>query len=743
MLPEYRAPFCSSSMRISSRRLEREYGSSLNAGDFVYRAFIIASLVLTGAIATPAINAQRVIYPPSQRGTVSDDYFGTRVPDPYRWMEDLNSPKTLAWVGTQNQFTNSYLAQFPLRDSLRSRLTELFNYARVTVPQTIPGNRLFYRRNTGLQNQSVLYMRTGWDGPPITVLDPNSLSADGSIALEESTPSPDGRYLAYSLAQGGADWRTVRVRDLASMRDMPDTLHWVRFSGLSWTRDGRGFFYSRYPDPPQGMSLSAALSGHAVYYHVLGTLQSQDALTFGRPELAHYFVGCTVGDDGRYVFCTASAGADNRNRLYFADLGDPMHPNTAAPLVPIVNEDIAQFQVIDNIGSTAYILTDDGSPRRRVIALDLATPDRSHMRTVVPESGFSIESAVMSGGRIVVQYLEDVKSIVRVFDTRGLARGAIPLPGVGTVSSLSARNDSPEMFYAFTSPLVPATVYEYNVESRETKLFEQVKLTFDPNAYETRQVFATSKDGTKIPLFITMKKGTVLDGSHPTILYAYGGFDISVLPGFNPTIPAWVERGGIYVTTNLRGGGEYGEAWHEAGMLTKKQNVFDDFITAAEHLVSERYTSPSKLVMQGGSNGGLLVGAITTQRPDLFAVALPAVGVMDMLRYDRFTGGAAWVTEYGSSSNEAMFPILFKYSPLQNIKTGACYPATLATTADHDDRVVPSHTFKYIATLQAAQECARPVLVRIETQASHGYRPTAKLIAEIADELTFALVNTP
>lgn len=703
---------------------------------------VLSSLVVAGAVATSALNAQRVKYPQSQRGKVSDVYFGTRVADPYRWLEDLDSPQTRAWTRTQNQFTESYFAQFPLRDTLRSRLTELFNYPRVGVPEMIPVNRLFYRRNTGLQNQSILYMRAGVDGAVTTVLDPNSLSSDGSVAFEESAASPDGRYLAYALAQGGADWRTIHVRDLASMHDVPDTVSWVRFSGLSWTRDGRGFFYSRYPEPPAGKSLSAALSGHAVYYHLIGTPQSKDVMIFGRPELVRYFVGCTVSDDGRYLFCTASAGADNRNQLYFADLRDPMHPDLTAPLVPIVAEDAAQYQVIGNVDHTAYILTDENSPRRRVVALDVATPDRAHMRTVVPESGFAIESAVMSGGRIVVQYLEDVKSIVRVFDTDGRPLGAIPLPGVGTVSGMSARNDTDEMFYSFTSPLVPATVYQYNVQTRETKPFERATLTFDPNEYETREEFAVSKDGTRIPLFITMKRGTTLDGSHPTILYGYGGFDVSLLPGFSPGIPAWVERGGIYVTANLRGGGEYGEAWHKAGMLANKQNVFDDFIASAEYLVSHGYTSSGKLVLQGGSNGGLLVGAVTTQRPDLFAVALPAVGVMDMLRYDRFTGGAAWATEYGSSSDSAMFPILLRYSPLQNIKPGICYPATLATTADHDDRVVPSHTYKYIATLQAAQECSRPVLVRIESQGSHGYRPTTKLIAELADVLTFALVNT-
>ena len=693
------------------------------------------------SIEAPAAEAQRVTYPKTEKGTVSDNYFGTAVADPYRWLEDLDRPRTRAWVATQNAFTASYLAQFPLRDTLRARLTELFDYPRVSVPELTATPRLLFRRNSGLQNQAVLYMRDGPTAPIVKVFDPNTLSADGSIAFEESAPSPDGRFVAYATAQGGADWRTVRVRDLASMQDLADSLHWVRFSNLSWTRDGRGFFYSRYPEPPAGKSLSAALSGHSVYYHALGTAQTSDHAIFARSDLVRYFVGCSVSDDGRYVFCTASPGADNRNRLYYMDLGDPMRPNVAAPLRPIVDEDIAQFQVIDNLGSTLYLITDDGSPRRRVVSLDLATPDRAHMRTVVPEGRFAIEAAVAADGRLVIQYLEDVKSIVRVFDVHGVPLGAIPLPGVGTVAGMSARNDAKEMFYVFTSPLEPATVYRYNVESRETRPFEAGRLTFDPAAFETREVFTSSKDGARIPLFVTMRKGTILDGTHPLMLYAYGGFDVSLLPSFNPAIPAWVERGGIYVTANLRGGGEYGEAWHSAGKLEKKQNVFDDFIAAAEYLVRERYTSSARMVMRGGSNGGLLVGAVSTQRPDLFAVALPAVGVMDMLRYDRFTGGAAWATEYGSSSIATQFPYLFRYSPLHNIKPGACYPATLATTADHDDRVVPSHTYKYIASLQNAQACSKPVLVRVEAQASHGYRPTNKLIAELADELAFALSN--
>jgi prolyl oligopeptidase len=680
---------------------------------------------------------------------VVDTYFGTRVADPYRWLETVSSPQTQAWIRAQNAFTSSYLQQFPLRDTLRARLTQLYDYPRTSLPTVLPNGRTFYRRNTGLQQQSLLYTRasstSSTPAAAVTLLDPNLLSIDGSVALQEWAPSPDGRYVAYALAQGGADWRTVHVRDVHTGDDLADSLQWVRFSGLSWTRDGAGFYYTRYPTPAPGTELTAPLANAAVYYHRVGTPQLQDPVVFWRPELAHYFVGCSVTDDGRYLFCTASAGADNRNRLYVAPLGDPMHPAVTTPVTPIVDEDVAQYSVIDNIGSIAYIVTDDQAPRRRVVALDLRTPDRAHMRTVVPESKYAIESSLMAGGRIVLQYLEDVKSIVRIFAPDGLPLGAIPLPGVGTVSGMSGRNDSDRMYYAFTTPLLPSTVYSYDVATRESHVLEPTKLTFDPAAFETREAFATSRDGTRIPLFITMRTGTKQDGTHPTMLYAYGGFDVSLTPSFAPLIAAWVERGGIYVTANLRGGAEYGEAWHRAGMREKKQNVFDDFIAAAEYLVHERYTTPARLAMRGGSNGGLLVGAVSNQRPDLFAVALPAVGVMDMLRYDRFTGGAGWVTEYGSSSDSTMFPVLYKYSPLQNIREGTCYPATFATTADHDDRVVPGHTFKYVAALQYAQarakDCLRPVLLRVETQGSHGYLPTDKQIAELADELTFAFVN--
>ena len=720
----------------------------------VRSSLIVLAAVIAIAVLLPlrSARAQHIRYPSTPRGHVVDTYFGTRVADPYRWLETVSSPQTQAWIRAQNAFTSSYLQQFPLRDTLRARLTQLYDYPRTSLPTVLPNGRTFYRRNTGLQQQSLLYTRapstnstSSATATAVTLLDPNLLSIDGSVALQEWAPSPDGRYVAYALAQGGADWRTVHVRDVHTGDDLADSLQWVRFSGLSWTRDGAGFYYTRYPTPAPGTELTAPLANAAVYYHRVGTPQLQDPVVFWRPELAHYFVGCSVTDDGRYLFCTASAGADNRNRLYVAPLGDPMHPAVTTPVTPIVDEDVAQYSVIDNIGSIAYIVTDDQAPRRRVVALDLRTPDRAHMRTVVPESKYAIESSLMAGGRIVLQYLEDVKSIVRVFAPDGLPLGAIPLPGVGTVSGMSGRNDSDRMYYAFTTPLLPSTVYSYDVATRESHVLEPTKLTFDPATFETREAFATSKDGTRIPLFITMRTGTKQDGTHPTMLYAYGGFDVSLTPSFAPLIAAWVERGGIYVTANLRGGAEYGEAWHRAGMREKKQNVFDDFIAAAESLVHERYTTPARLAMRGGSNGGLLVGAVSNQRPDLFAVALPAVGVMDMLRYDRFTGGAGWVTEYGSSSDSTMFPVLYKYSPLQNIREGTCYPATFATTADHDDRVVPGHTFKYVAALQYAQarakDCLRPVLLRVETQGSHGYLPTDKQIAELADELTFAFVN--
>jgi prolyl oligopeptidase len=652
-------------------------------------------------------------------------------------MEDLDSPDVAAWVAAENQVTFEYLAKLPERDRFKQRITELWNYPKVTIP-VHEGGRYFYQKNSGLQRQSPLYVRGTLTAPAELVLDPNVLSPDGSHSLAQWMPSPDGRQLAYGLSEGGADWETIHVRDLASGKDLADEVRWMRFSALAWTKDAKGFFYSRYPEPPKGKVLEAALSGQALYYHRVGTPQSQDRLIYTRLDLPTWFIAGTVTEDGRYLLVFMSKGSDNNNRLYYADLGDPKTPNIGAPVKPLVEADDAEFAAFGNVGPTLYLRTDRGAPNRKVIAVDVRHPEVSAWTTIVPDGKEAIETVALIGGRLVIQYLVDVQSRLSLFGLDGRPQGDIALPGAGTIAGIGGREDSPEIFYSYSSPLFPTSVFSYDAMAKSQLPFEAAMPPVDVTQYETKQLFANSKDGTRVPLFLTARKGLVLDGSHPTMLYGYGGFSISTLPAYQADLPAWLEKGGIWVTVNMRGGAEYGEAWHKAGNLEKKQQVFDDFIAAAEYLVKEQYTSPARLGMMGGSNGGLLVGAVEQQRPDLFAVALPAVGVMDMLRYDRFTGGRAWVTEYGSSSDATQFAYLMKFSPVHNVKPGTCYPATLVTTADHDDRVVPSHSFKFTAAMQAAQTCNRPILIRIETQASHGYRPTDKRIAELADQWAFA-----
>jgi prolyl oligopeptidase len=677
-------------------------------------------------------------YPPSKRGDVVDDYHGTRVADPYRWLEDLNGADTKAWIAAQNALTASVLQAAATRDAVRKRLTELFDYPRVSLPVREAG-QLFYRRNSGLQKQAPLYVRASPSAEPRLLLDPNALSDDGSISLSEWSPSPDGRYLAYGLSEGGADWSEVRVREIGTGQELPDRVRWFRFSSIQWTKDGRGFFYARFPEPPKGEALSAELRDHQVFYHRVGTPQELDLAIYSRKQLPKYFVGAGTTDDGRYLIVTLSNGTDPRNRLFYADLGDPIHPNLQAPILPIVDEDIAELTVLGNAGPVLLVRTDLGAPKRRVVAIDpRAKLAPSAWKTVVPESKDALESAVVAGGKLFLQYLVDVKSEVRIFSLAGTPQGLLPLPGIVTVAGMSGRQQDDELFYLVTSPLYSSTVFRYDTAAKAQAPFDAAKPRFDPLRYETRQVFYASKDGTRVPMFVTAKKGLSLDGSHPAWLYAYGGFSISMTPHYRSDLPVWLEMGGVYAQPSLRGGAEYGEEWHRAGMFEKKQNVFDDFIAAAEYLIREKYTSPARLVIEGGSNGGLLVGAVMTQRPELFAVALPEVGVLDMLRYDRFTGGSAWAVEYGSAQAEQQFAYLIKYSPLHNLKPGTCYPATLIVTADHDDRVVPSHSFKFAAALQAAQGCSNPALIRVETQASHGYRPTDKLIAERADILAFA-----
>ncbi|HXB26477.1 MAG TPA: prolyl oligopeptidase family serine peptidase [Gemmatimonadaceae bacterium] len=699
-------------------------------------------LIAAAFVGASAASAQGLTYPTASTDATVDTLFGTAVPAPYRWMEDLNAPGIHSWVTSENALTADYLSKIAGRDVLKQRLTALWNFPKVSLPRReVHGQVWFYQKNSGLQRQAVLYVRRGASGAPSVLIDPNQLSPDGSISLAEWSPSPDGRYVAYGLSEGGSDWRDVHVREVATGHDLSDTVSWVKFSGLVWTQDGGGFYYSRFPAPSAAEKLSASLTNQTLYYHKVGTPQSADIKIFALPAKPTWFVNCEISEDGRFLIVATSPGAEPRNTTALAALGDPMHPKVDAPIVPISDAADGLYTVIDVIGSTEYILTDKNAPKRRVIAVDLAHPDPSQWRTIVPEGEHEIEDAVITGGRLTLLELVDVKSTLRMVSLTGAPLGTIALPGIGSVLGLSSRADSPELLYSFQSPLYPETVFRYDIKTGERHPFDPPTLPFDVSQYQTQEVFYTSKDGTKVPMFITAKKGLKLDGSHPTMLYAYGGFDINLVPTFSPTIPLWLELGGVYATANLRGGAEYGEAWHHAGMREKKQNVFDDFIAAAEYLEREKYSSPAKMVIQGGSNGGLLVGAVEEQRPDLYAVALPAVGVMDMLRYDRFTGGAAWTGEYGSATDSTAFRYLIKYSPVQNIRAGVCYPATFVTTADHDDRVVPSHSYKFTAAMQAVQHCDHPVLIHVETEGSHGYLPTDKRIANTADLIAFTAAN--
>jgi prolyl oligopeptidase len=701
------------------------------------RPFALAALVTAlPATAQTVARSGALTYPATRTVEVVDRIGSATVADPYRWLEDLNAPETAQWVAAENAVTNAYLGTLPMRAPLKARITELWNYAKVSAPRW-QGGRWYYSRNTGLQRQNVMYARTTLDGPEQVVLDPNALSPDGSIALSGFVPSPDGRYVAYGQSEGGSDWSTYFVRDLKTGRTTRDTVRWVKFSGLSWTHDGRGFFYGRYPEPSAAEKLRGALRDKKIYYHAIGTTQAADRLIYARPEEPTLFISAGLDETGRYLLVTTNKGTSAKNELFVADLENPKRPNLAAPIRPLFTGHDAAYDPIGVVDGVVYLLTDRNAQRRRVVAAPLASPGVDRWRTVVPEGRNTIERADLVGGRLAVVTLEDVAGAIRFYRLSGTPQETVQLPGLGSVGVLTARFDRPELFYTFTSPLVPATVYRYDAAEKRSIAFEPPKLTFDPSRYLTTRVFYPSKDGTKVPMFITHRRGLALDGANPTMLYAYGGFDATTNPTFRPDVPAWLELGGVWATANLRGGGEYGEAWHEAGMKEKKQNVFDDFIAAGEYLVQRKYTSPAKLAIMGASNGGLLVGAAMEQRPDLFAVALPAVGVMDMLRYHKFTGGGAWATEYGSADDSTAAPYLRAYSPLHNIVEGRCYPATLVTTADHDDRVVPSHSFKFTAALQKAQGCAKPVLIRIETQGSHGYRPTDKRIAELADEWAF------
>ncbi len=679
-------------------------------------------------------------YPPTRAGDDAEDYHGRRVPDPFRWMEDLESPEVEEWIAAQNDLSTRYLSSLPLREWFEQRITELWNYPKVSLPAAEAGT-LFYQRNSGLQKQAPVHARAGLSSPAVPVLDPNALSDDGSTALMAFAPSPDARLLAYALSEGGADWQTVHVRDLATGRDLDDRVRWMRFSDISWTKDGAGFFYSRFPEPPGDKVYEAALSGHALYYHRIGTDQRQDRLIFERPDLPSWFVGGTVTSDGRYLLITLSEGATNDNRLYFVDLGNPQVPVVEGPVQPLLESDGAEHAPIGNAGSLLFVRTDRDAPRRAVIAVSLANPAAAP-RTVLAEGPHALGNVALAGGLIVAEYLVDVLSRLQTFELDGRPAGEVDLPGPGAVAGMIGRIDDPTAWVLFTSPVQPTAVFALDAGRRTLSPFEPVASPVDLSQFETVQRFATSRDGTRIPFFVTARRGRRRDGPAPLLLYGYGGFSVNLLPSYRPDVPAWLEMGGIHVTANIRGGAEYGEAWHRAGMRAAKQRVFDDFISVAEQLIGDGDTSPASLAIMGGSNGGLLVAAVMEQRPDLFAAVLPAVGVLDMLRYDRFTGGRAWVTEYGTATDPSDFPALLAYSPLHNIVPGTRYPAVLVTTADRDDRVVPSHSFKFVAALQRAQAAARPVLIRVETRGSHGYRPTDRRIAELADQWAFAAEHT-
>lgn len=679
-------------------------------------------------------------YPETRTVDQVDDYHGTRVADPYRWLEDVDAPETEAWVDAQNEVSFGYLETIPERDVIEARLTELWNYPKYSAPFK-EGGRYFFFKNDGLQNQSVLYVQPALDAEPRVLLDPNTLSEDGTVALAGLAISEDGRYLAYGTSSGGSDWREYHVRDIDTGRDLPDHLRWIKFSGAAWTHDGDGFFYGRYPEP-EGDAMTAANRNQKLYYHRVGTPQSEDVLVYERPDQPDWGVGARVTEDGRYLVVNLSEGTDRRNRVYYMDLEDPEDPRLDGEMVRLLDEFDASYSLIGNDGPVFYFRTDLEAPRGRVIAIDTRTPERADWRTVIPEAEDVLQSVSIVNNQFVTNYMHDASDRIRIFTLNGEPAGEVELPALGSASEFIGKRNDSEAFYTFTSFLYPTTVFRYDFATGESTVFRTPEIDFDPSGYVTEQLFYTSEDGTRVPMFVTRKKGIALDGTNPTLLYGYGGFGISLTPSFSVSNLVWLEMGGVYAVANLRGGGEYGKEWHLAGTEENKQNVFDDFIAAAEYLIANDYTSPEKLAIAGGSNGGLLVGATLSQRPELFGAALPAVGVMDMLRFHEFTIGWAWVSDYGSSDDPEMFETLYAYSPLHNIEPGTCYPATLVTTADHDDRVVPGHSFKYAATLQAAQGCAEPTLIRIETRAGHGAgKPTDKQIEEAADKWAFLVEN--
>ncbi|MHC5774915.1 prolyl oligopeptidase family serine peptidase [Nostoc sp.] len=683
-------------------------------------------------------------YPSSHKSDQVDNYHGTLVADPYRWLEDPDSEETRTWIEAQNQVTFGYLSEIPTREKIKQRLTKLWDYEKYGIPfkegESLgdgSSDRYFYFKNDGLQNQSVLYTLKTLDDQPKVLLDPNKLSEDGTVALSGLSISENGKLLAYGLSASGSDWQEWKVRDIETGEDLQDHLKWIKFSGASWTHDHQGFFYSRYDEPNEKTQLEDVNYYQKLYYHQLGKPQSEDILIYHRPDQKEWGFSGGVTEDGRYLIISIWLGTDSKNLVFSKDLTNPN-----AEVVELINQFEADYSFINNDDSIFYFRTDLNAPRGRVIAIDTKNPAKENWREIIPQSAETLESVGILNNQFVADYLKDAHSQIKIFDLKGAFVREVELPGLGSAGGFGGKRHDTETFYIYTSFTAPGTIYRYDMITGKSTVFRQPQVDFNPDDYETTQVFYHSKDGTKIPMFITHKKGIKLDGNNPTYLYAYGGFSASMTPSFSVSLLVWMEMGGVYAMPNIRGGGEYGEEWHQGGMKDKKQNVFDDFISAAEWLIANKYTKTDKLAIAGGSNGGLLVGACITQRPDLFGAALPAVGVMDMLRFHKFTIGWAWTSEYGSADNPEEFPALYAYSPLHNIKPDTAYPATLITTADHDDRVVPAHSFKFAAALQEAHAGDAPTLIRIETKAGHGAgKPTAKIIEEAAEKWAF-LVRT-
>ncbi len=673
-------------------------------------------------------------YPVTKKVDHVDDYHGTKVADPYRWLEDMNHKDTATWVEAQNKVTHDYLKTIPFRDKLKARYTELWNYEKYYRPVK-RGNYYFYAKNDGLQEHNIYYYQEGPDGEPKVLLDPNTFSKDGTVSLAGMVFSKDLKYLAYGVSRGGSDWTEYYVVEFPSLKKLDDHIQWIKFNYPSWYKDG--FFYSRYAEPKKDEKLKAANTNQKLYYHKLGAPQAEDKLVYEEPQNPRRGFESWTSRDQKHMMIKVWEGSASSDLLYYKNL------EKDTPVTPIVGEDLAHFEIIGVYKDQLMIHTDYQAPNYQLILIDPEKKEKENWKTLIPESKYKIEDVDYVGGKLIVAYLKDVTSQASVFDLEGKKLHDIELPGIGTASGFSGDPEVTEVFYSFTSFNFPRTVYRYTIAENKSEVFRKPKIKFDPEKYVTRQVFYESKDKTKVPLFIVHKKDIELDGQHTAVLYAYGGFNVSMKPGFRLSILPLLENGGVYALACLRGGGEYGEKWHKAGMLEKRQNVFDDYIAAAEYLIKEKYTSPERLAIHGGSNGGLLVGAVMNQRPDLFKVAIPQVGVMDMLRYHKWTIGWAWTPEYGSADNPEHFKFLLAYSPVHNLKKGVNYPATLVTTADHDDRVFPAHSFKYIATLQEKHQGPNPVLVRIETQTGHSAgTATSKTIEEYTDIYSFIFFNT-